>query len=435
MSEPQLDIGVEQPFVSHLIELRDRLLRIVLAILVLFLALFGFANDIYHYIATPLMALLPEGQSMIATGVISPFLTPFKLTLVLSFYIAIPYILYQIWGFVAPGLYKHERRLVLPLAASSTILFYLGMVFAYYVVFPLIFAFLTTTAPEGVQVMPDMKDYLDFVLKLFFAFGVAFEVPIATILLCWMGTTTPDSLREKRPYVIVGAFVIGMLLTPPDMISQTLLAIPMWLLFEAGILFAPFFMPKDEEEEEKTTDKPKRSEQHTAESSTDTKTASTAASAAASSATDEKEEESYTPPYDFDPTDFKSDYNAPTDEEMEAELDRIEAEEEAEEHTTEEVVATEQEENSSSEADTETEPDEVEQARIERERKRAQREADNIRLDHYEAPLSERYEPLDEESERMLDEELELMDGGIEEHDDDAEEFSEESDSEPPKHS
>ncbi|MBT4081835.1 MAG: twin-arginine translocase subunit TatC, partial [Gammaproteobacteria bacterium] len=189
MSGDSLNLGSEQPFVSHLIELRDRLLRIVLAILILFLALFGFANDIYHYIASPLMELLPEGQSMIATGVISPFLTPFKLTLVLSFYIAIPYILYQVWGFIAPGLYKHERKMVMPLAASSTILFYVGMAFAYYVVFPLIFAFLTTTAPEGVEVMPDMKDYLDFVLKLFFAFGIAFEVPIATILLCWMGTT------------------------------------------------------------------------------------------------------------------------------------------------------------------------------------------------------------------------------------------------------
>ncbi len=416
MSDEKLDIGVEQPFVSHLIELRDRLLRIVLAILVLFLALFGFANDIYHYIATPLMALLPEGQSMIATGVISPFLTPFKLTLVLSFYIAIPYILYQIWGFVAPGLYKHERRLVLPLAASSTILFYLGMVFAYYVVFPLIFAFLTTTAPEGVQVMPDMKDYLDFVLKLFFAFGVAFEVPIATILLCWMGTTTPDSLREKRPYVIVGAFVIGMLLTPPDMISQTLLAIPMWLLFEAGILFAPFFMPKDRDEEEKSAEQPERTEKGTAEADTSTKVASVATPSAASATSDDKEEESYTPPYDFDPTDFKSDYNAPTDEEMEAELDRIEAEE----SSSAEATTTEVEEYNSSETTAEPEPDEVEQARIERERKRAQREADNIRLDHYEAPLSERYEPLDEESEKMLDEELEMMDGVVDTKDADS---------------
>ncbi len=397
MSDAKLDIGVEQPFVSHLIELRDRLLRIVLAILVLFLALFGFANDIYHYIATPLMELLPEGQSMVATGVISPFLTPFKLTLVLSFYIAIPYILYQIWGFVAPGLYKHERRMVLPLAASSTLLFYLGMAFAYYVVFPLIFAFLTTTAPEGVEVMPDMKDYLDFVLKLFFAFGVAFEVPIATILLCWMGTTTPDSLREKRPYVIVGAFVIGMLLTPPDMISQTLLAIPMWLLFEAGILFAPFFMSKQEEEDEQPAPEPEPA-----------KASPPPASAETADNSSNQEDSEYTPPYDFDPTDFKSDYNAPTEEEMEAELDRIEAEEDAEEGN----------EMADPSSDSETEVENAEQAQVDRERKRSQREADNIRLDHYEAPLSERYEPLDEETEKMLDEELELMDGGVSEADD-----------------
>lgn len=391
MSEPKLDIGVEQPFVSHLIELRDRLLRIVLAILILFLALFGFANDIYHYIASPLMELLPEGQSMVATGVISPFLTPFKLTLVLSFYLAIPYILYQIWGFIAPGLYKHERRLVLPLAASSTVLFYVGMAFAYYVVFPLIFAFLTTTAPEGVEVMPDMKDYLDFVLKLFFAFGVAFEVPIATILLCWMGTTTPDSLREKRPYVIVGAFVIGMLLTPPDMISQTLLAIPMWLLFEAGILFAPFFMPKEQEESDAPEPTP------TQETATPPPTPNTAEEKTSATADD-----TYTPPYDFDPTDFKSDYHAPSEAEMEAELDRIEAEEEAEE-------AAEQTETTSE--PTEPQGDHEDQE-SEKARQQAQRDADNIRLDHFEAPLSARYEPLDEESERMLDEELELMDGG-----------------------
>ena len=398
MSSDNLDIGVEQPFVSHLIELRDRLLRIVLAILVLFLALFGFANDIYHYIATPLMALLPEGQSMIATGVISPFLTPFKLTLVLSFYIAIPYILYQIWGFVAPGLYKHERKMVLPLAASSTVLFYVGMAFAYYVVFPLIFAFLTTTAPEGVEVMPDMKDYLDFVLKLFFAFGIAFEVPIATILLCWMGTTTPDSLREKRPYVIVGAFVIGMLLTPPDMISQTLLAIPMWLLFEAGILFAPLFMPKEapEEADEGSDNNPPKP---TTKPEPKTEVPATSAPAATSN----KTESTHKPPYDFDPTDFKSDYNAPTDDEMETELDRIEAEEEAESKAHTETPS-----------DSDEEPKEADETPDERERKQAQRDADNVRLDHYEAPLSERYEPLDEESERLLDEELELMDGGAE---------------------
>ncbi|HIJ21288.1 MAG: twin-arginine translocase subunit TatC [Gammaproteobacteria bacterium] len=367
MSDAGRGIGAEQPFVSHLIELRDRLLRIVLAIVILFLGLFAFANDIYHYIATPLMELLPEGQSMVATGVISPFLTPFKLTLVLSFYIAIPYVLYQVWGFVAPGLYKHERRLVMPLAVSSTLLFYIGMAFAYYVVFPLIFAFLTTTAPEGVEVMPDMKDYLDFVLKLFFAFGIAFEVPIATILLCWMGTTTPDKLREKRAYVIVGAFVLGMLLTPPDMISQTLLAIPMWLLFEAGILFAPLFMSKEEEDDPDPETDPEIEKSAPASESAQDKSSHTDSESSPASAE-------------------KSAVDVgPTEEEMEAELDKIEAEEDAEEA----------------------------REREERARKEAQKIADNVRLDHYEPPLSDRYGPLDEASEKLLDEELEMMDGGV----------------------
>ena len=412
MSGDSLNLGSEQPFVSHLIELRDRLLRIVLAILILFLALFGFANDIYHYIASPLMELLPEGQSMIATGVISPFLTPFKLTLVLSFYIAIPYILYQVWGFIAPGLYKHERKMVMPLAASSTILFYVGMAFAYYVVFPLIFAFLTTTAPEGVEVMPDMKDYLDFVLKLFFAFGIAFEVPIATILLCWMGTTTPDSLREKRAYVIVGAFVIGMLLTPPDMISQTLLAIPMWLLFEAGILFAPFFMPKEDDDngdDDPDSGKAARAPQP---------------APATSPSSEQPTEENTKKP--FDPTEFKSDYLAPTDNEMEAELDRIEAEEDEAESSD---TSSSELDDDAAESTSEEPLDEAAQAREDRARKQAQREADNIRMDHYESPISERYGELDAESERALDEELELMDGG--DYDDDAEEFDEESEKDP----
>ena len=412
MSGDSLNLGSEQPFVSHLIELRDRLLRIVLAILILFLALFGFANDIYHYIASPLMELLPEGQSMIATGVISPFLTPFKLTLVLSFYIAIPYILYQVWGFIAPGLYKHERKMVMPLAASSTILFYVGMAFAYYVVFPLIFAFLTTTAPEGVEVMPDMKDYLDFVLKLFFAFGIAFEVPIATILLCWMGTTTPDSLREKRAYVIVGAFVIGMLLTPPDMISQTLLAIPMWLLFEAGILFAPFFMPK--EDDDNGDDDP------------DSGKAARAPQAAPVISPSDKSSTEESTKKPFDPTEFKSDYLAPTDTEMEAELDRIEAEEDEAESSD---TSSSELDDDAAESTSEEPLDEAAQAREDRARKQAQREADNIRMDHYEPPISERYGELDAESERALDEELELMDGG--DYDDDAEEFDEESEKDP----
>ena len=232
----------EQPFISHLIELRDRLMRMVLAVLIIFLGLFPFGNDIYVFIADPLMRVLPEGTSMIATQVASPFLTPFKLALVTAVFVAMPYLLHQFWGFIAPGLYQHEKRLAFPLLASSVVLFYLGAAFAYAVVFPLVFAFLTGVAPEGVAVMTDITHYLDFVLTLFFAFGLAFEVPIATIVLVMAGATTPQKLAGKRPYVIVGAFVIGMLLTPPDIISQTLLALPMWVLFEVGLFFSRMLM-------------------------------------------------------------------------------------------------------------------------------------------------------------------------------------------------
>ncbi len=224
-----------ETLLSHLVELRDRILRMFLAILVVFLALFPFANQIYTFLAKPLMAHLPEGTSMIAIEVAAPFLIPFKLVLLLAVVLTIPYILYQFWAFIAPGLYKHEKRLAGPLVLSSTLLFYLGMAFAYFVVFPLIFAFFTATAPEGVAVMTDISRYLDFVIMLFIAFGIAFEVPIATILLVSMGATTPEKLARKRPYVIVGTFVIGMVLTPPDIISQTLLALPMWVLFEIGL--------------------------------------------------------------------------------------------------------------------------------------------------------------------------------------------------------
>ena len=233
------------PLISHLLELRDRLLRIIIIVMLLFLSLVYFANDIYYYLAIPLTSQLPQGSSMIATGVATPFFTPIKLTIVLSFFIAIPAILYQVWAFIAPGLYKHERKLIAPLVISSALLFYLGMAFSYYVVFPLAFAFFTNTAPQGVTIATDISSYLDFVLKLFFAFGLAFEIPIATLVLCWTGATTPASLKEKRPYIIVGAFVIGMLLTPPDVISQTLLALPMLLLFELGLLFARFYVKQE----------------------------------------------------------------------------------------------------------------------------------------------------------------------------------------------
>jgi sec-independent protein translocase protein TatC len=226
-----------QPLVAHLTELRDRLLRAMLSVLVIFICLFPFSNEIYTFISEPLRALLPEGSSMIATEVASPFLTPFKLTLVMSIFVAIPVILYQIWSFVAPGMYRQEKRIAFPLLASSVLLFYAGASFAYFVVFPLIFAFFTSVGPTDVAVMTDINRYLDFVLKLFFAFGIAFEIPIAAVILIWSGVTTPDALAKKRPYIIVGCFIFGMLLTPPDVISQSLLAVPMWMLFEVGVFF------------------------------------------------------------------------------------------------------------------------------------------------------------------------------------------------------
>jgi len=236
-----------QPLIEHLIELRNRILHALVAILFVFLPLFYFANDLYTYISRPLRQFLPEGATMIATEVASPFLTPFKLSLVLAIFIAIPYILHQIWSFVAPGLYSNERRVALPLLTSSILLFYAGIAFAFYVVFPLVFGFFTSVAPEGVTIMTDINRYLDFVLKLFFAFGIAFEIPIATMLLIWTGATDAKSLKRKRPYVIIGCFVVGMLLTPPDVISQILLAVPMWLLFELGIIFSAIIGPQNKQ--------------------------------------------------------------------------------------------------------------------------------------------------------------------------------------------
>lgn len=239
------------PLISHLVELRDRLLKAVLVILILTAGLIPFSNDLYQILAEPLLRHLPESSTMIATQVASPFLTPFKLTLSTAILLAIPILLYQLWAFIAPGLYEDERKLVFPLLFVSTLLFFLGILFAYFVVFPIVFGFLTQTSPEGVAVMTDISSYLDFVLKLFFAFGLAFEVPIATILLIRTGVTTVEGLREKRPYIIVAAFVIGMLLTPPDIISQTLLAVPVWLLFELGLISAKFLPQKavDQDEE------------------------------------------------------------------------------------------------------------------------------------------------------------------------------------------
>jgi len=232
---------------DHLLELRTRLLHAVIAVLVVFCSMIYFANDIYEFIALPLIASMPESGQMIATDVASSFFAPFKLTIVLAIFISMPYILFQIWSFIAPGLYKNEKRLVAPLMFGSSFLFYGGISFAYFVVFPIVFAFFTSVAPEGVNIATDISSYLDFVLKLFFAFGIAFEIPIVIILMCWTGFTTPDSLRQKRPYIVVGAFVVGMLLTPPDVISQTLLAVPMLLLFEVGVFISAIYYKESEE--------------------------------------------------------------------------------------------------------------------------------------------------------------------------------------------
>ncbi|WP_417706114.1 twin-arginine translocase subunit TatC [Rheinheimera aquimaris] len=236
---------------GHLIELRNRLLRCVIAVIVVFAALAAFSQDIYHLLAKPLMAVLPENSSMIATDVAAPFFAPFKLTFIVAICFAIPYILLQVWQFIAPALYSREKKLMAPLVISSTLLFYAGIAFAYFVVFPIIFGFFTSVAPEGVTVATDISNYLDFVLKLFFAFGLSFEIPVAILLMVWTGVSTRADLAEKRPYIIVGAFVLGMLLTPPDVLSQTLLAVPMWLLFELGLALSRFYQPDTTEKSEK----------------------------------------------------------------------------------------------------------------------------------------------------------------------------------------
>jgi len=226
----------EMPLVSHLTELRNRLLRCVMVVLALFLGLLYFAQPIYTAISAPLRKYLPEGATLIATDVASPFLTPLKLTAMVALFLAMPFILQQIWGFIAPGLYKQEKRIAVPLLVSSVILFYLGMAFAYFLVFPLIFHFFASVTPEGVAMMTDISSYLDFVMTLFFAFGVAFEIPVAVVLLIWIGVVDVAYLKKIRPFVIIGCFVVGMILTPPDVFSQTLLALPMWFLFELGLL-------------------------------------------------------------------------------------------------------------------------------------------------------------------------------------------------------
>ncbi|NJN51766.1 MAG: twin-arginine translocase subunit TatC [Gammaproteobacteria bacterium] len=242
-----------QPFLSHLLELRQRLLRSVLAVAILFFPIYYFANSIYEFVAAPLMANLPAGSGMIATEVASPFMTPFKLAAYSAVFAAMPYMLHQAWAFVSPGLYLREKTFALPLLVSSIALFYLGMTFAYFIVFPLVFQFFAGVTPVGVTMMTDINKYLDFVIKMFFAFGFSFEIPIATFLLVSSGISSTASLKAKRPYVIVGCFVVGMLLTPPDVISQVLLAVPMWMLFELGVWFAQFAERRAKAADEATT--------------------------------------------------------------------------------------------------------------------------------------------------------------------------------------
>jgi len=240
----------EGTLISHLIELRGRLLKIAGSVVVVFIALLPWSSEIFELVARPLLAVLP-GAKMIATQVASPLLTPFKLTFYVALFAAMPVVLYQIWAFVAPGLYRKEKHFAIPLLASSIVLFYLGIAFAYYVVFPLIFGFFTAVAPAQVEVQPDIAQFLDFITTIIFAFGLAFEVPVATVLVVWTGLTTPKALSKARPYVFLGAFVLGMFLTPPDLISQTLLAVPIYILFELGILMSRIFVRrKDEPEDE-----------------------------------------------------------------------------------------------------------------------------------------------------------------------------------------
>ena len=241
-------------FLDHLKELRLRLIRSFFAVLVIFLPLIFFSNEIYELASTPLQALMPENSSMIATQVASPFLSPLKLSFYLSLMISIPYFFSEIWGFIAPGMYKNEKKFALGLVLSSVLLFYLGILFAYFLVFPLIFGFFTSVTPDGVKVMTDISSYLDFILSIFLAFAIAFEIPVLIFLLNWTGITSPESLAEKRPYVIVGCFILGMLLTPPDVISQTLLAVPAWFLFEVGLLLSRIYIKNSSKTKERKPD-------------------------------------------------------------------------------------------------------------------------------------------------------------------------------------
>ncbi|MDO8811413.1 MAG: twin-arginine translocase subunit TatC [Gallionella sp.] len=239
-------MGISESFIAHLIELRTRLLKITVALLLVFICLFPWASDLYAMLAQPMLAKLPKGGQMIATDVTTPFFVPLKVAMMAALLVALPYILYQTWRFVAPGLYEHERRLVVPLIVASTLLFFCGMAFAYFAVFPVVFGFITASAPQGVAVMTDIDKYLSFVLGMFLAFGFTFQVPVAVVLLVRMGAVSVEKLREIRSYVIVGAFILGAIFTPPDVVSQFMLAIPLWLLYEAGIVVASWMKPGEQ---------------------------------------------------------------------------------------------------------------------------------------------------------------------------------------------
>lgn len=241
----------EGTLLSHLVELRGRLLKIAAVVVFVFIGLLPFSRQIFSMVSEPLREVLP-GQAMIATAVAAPLLTPFKMTFFVALFVAMPVVLYQVWAFVAPGLYLKEKRFAMPLLASSIILFYLGIAFAFFIVFPLMFSFFTAVAPEGVEVMTDISQFLDFITTIIFAFGLAFEVPVATVLIVWTGFTTPEKLGKARPYVFLGAFIVGMFLTPPDVISQTLLAVPVYMLYELGIIMSRIFVIKRKEPEQDT---------------------------------------------------------------------------------------------------------------------------------------------------------------------------------------
>ena len=339
-------------FLSHLIEMRDRLLKAVIVVAVAFFALFPFAKEIYNWLAAP---LVNQGQEMLIIGPVAPFLVPMKLTLLVAFLIAIPYLFYQLWSFVAPGLYKHEKRLIYPLLASSIFLFYLGIAFVYYLLLPMMFQIIPSFAPDIAKYSPDIAQYLDFTMMMFIAFGFGFEMPIATILLISTGMTTAKSLKQKRPYVIVGAFIVGMFLTPPDIISQVMLAIPMWLLFELGLILSVFFNVRIKEagkarDDINTADQTPASTAIAADElwEDDKYKYSAGSSQENSIFNDYKEEDSFdtSPPNTDDSSSDTSaddetiskeekffmeteEFNELSDEEMDKELDRIEAQEKA----------------------------------------------------------------------------------------------------------